>query len=156
MGERLGVNAGHADARTPHARDVVDDDLHSRSEVNGTNVWPTLGKELAYKPPMAVLGSGLAAEQGGPVFKIVRRQDLVNSSPLHQGEEVGLVGGPFPLALLVRIQEFLGWREQWLMLIRCADQFPQEIREVLGFGEPCQLRAVVEAHVHQALDVGVG
>jgi hypothetical protein len=49
----------------------------------------------------------------------------VDSSPLHQGEKFDLVGRPLTLALLVRIQKILGGGEQWLMLVRRADQFPQ-------------------------------
>jgi hypothetical protein len=71
------------------------------------------------------------------LLKIVSKQDLVDSSPVHQAEKVDLVGRPLTLALLVRIQKILGGGEQWLMLVRRADEFPQEIREVLRLGETC-------------------
>lgn len=125
---RVDVDSGNADPRGAHAGEVVDDDAHSSSEMDGVDVGPPRSQVLAHKTAMTVLRDGLGAQQCRAPLEIARGEHLVYATLIHDSEEVGFIGRPIAFVLLVRVQQILGGCKQRFVLIRRTDQLKQEVR----------------------------
>ena len=103
---------------------------------------------------MAVIRSWLGTEQAGCV--VARQQRPPGSSGIaldEQGAIFGSIGIPIA-AGAVSVEQLIGRREGFNVLIGHAKALAQQKRQIIAFGPAGQLRGIAQARVDQRIHTG--
>src|SRR5262249_53195319 len=120
--------------------------------MNDLDVSPTLAQILGDQAAVAAIRFRLAAEQDrGPVEQAPVER-VLDTTLLHQPQELRLVILPASLTLLVVVQNGLSGREPRLMHVSGATDFLEKEARVLLLVEARQLRDVVQPDIDQPPD----
>jgi hypothetical protein len=122
--------------------------------VDGPDAAPLPVQVLEDETPVAVLCSGLTAQQHGGSVEEVTIQRFFDPAFPQQIQERPLVARPYA-AVPVGVQDLTRRGEPGLVNVLRAAEPLQEKREVGATGEAGELRGVVQAYVEQAFDAGV-
>src|ERR1700720_2009051 len=113
---------------------------------------PFIVQILAHQSPVTMMWLILRAEQksalqGGGIKPLFDR-------PLrHQAHKPLFVDTPISPVPLIGFQNIIGRRQKRLMKVVHTANFLEEICKIVRFGEPGQLRCIVEADIHHFLHV---
>ena len=122
--------------------------------MDGPDAAPFPVKVLKDQTPVAMLGSGLTAQQYRWNLEEVPVQRLLDPALPQKFEEFPLVVSPYPV-LPVGVEELAGWGEPWFVDVLRAAQFLQEERQVGASREPGEPGRVVQPHVEESPDASV-
>ena len=88
---------------------------------------------------MTVFRRGFTAEQCGREGEVSARHTVLDFTLRHQSQELPFVLCPNALFLLIGVQHFLRWRQEWFMHIFRLAYLSQKILQVVTLGESRQL-----------------
>jgi len=118
--------------------------------VPDVEIPPVLLEILRDQPPMAVVWLVLAAQEAS-AFDHPGIDPLFDFPFLHQVQKCGLVDAPIPFMFLVGIENICRWCEQGHVDVINANDFLEEILDVIPLRKPSELRNIIKAHIDDAL-----
>ena len=129
--------------------------VHGSLQVYDPDAAPLPIQVFENETPVATLGPGLATQKRRRrFFEKLPVQSLLDPALPHQLQKAPLVRGPSLFPLSVSVEYIPGRGEQrFVEVFRAAELF-EKVREVVAFGEPRQLRGVVQPHVEEPLYPG--
>lgn len=116
-------------------------------QMNNGEVAPVVAQIFGDESAVTVFRRRLTAQQHGGNGEQTTVDAFFDAPFTHQVEKASLIRLPTPSLLFVFVEQFLCRGEQRLMLIVCATDHAQKVREVVALGESSQLRGVIQADV---------